>query len=801
MHLNGVLKNREHGLMRRGLLWVMVFCLFSGCMMPGGAQADPAGNLRTVADDGLMLIDELPRKGASDIIGYDYYKTLPDNWEYLQRTFDALEFRFADAFTDMNREKYLFSMALLLCAKDQEISWLNVPELAKRMDLDEKDYTNQRLRQLMELATDGGNPGYGEDLLEYADGLKAAGFTMKTLKDVCDACNRKMLLDNMDWARLKYLAQAWYTCGSGTLKTMGKLLESFCDYSGDAQSFAAVMSVLKNEGLSTLVDTVVSQSIKAGAGTAAFVYQAVLFGVDALTRLDTLTGSFYEMIYAAEALEACEAYLKLAEESFGLNYEAFLGYEDGRYLLEQYYEWLMYAGANYAGACAVMNKTYSAYIDIGKTALNNQTGGLNNIAGYIDETMIERAEQADQDAARFLDQAEEILEEPGKYRYVMEWGVLPGEEAGLDEDAEPQAESDTLPVPLLSAEEFAGRIVAICEENGIGVSFWDLYRDAVVNQGIGTQGIRTIICDTFSGERNPSFSVTIDIYQDPDVGAEAFRHLMEQMREHARITGAVGVTQLLIDRADALATCIYPDYSETKSNLLYTKGYGRCIVNLVAMDEKDFDQAVRLMMQIEAAAVTEDYPDGYDSGSYADFVGEPSFTYNVLGHEISCRTNIDDYLYEKDGKIVFDYASLAEGLGWKWSAWQIEDEVVYTTDGAMLRKGENGDYYSVYKRIYMLDDEYSFGGRQVQFVSPVSGMFESIYYSYGSGSSEINFTRTDLLSRSMEGNYTYYLNNTEEGTINRNMAVIACYLLENITPDSDSNPLYAVYGSPGPYNE
>ena len=102
----------------------------------------------------------------------------------------------------------------------------------------------------------------------------------------------------------------------------------------------------------------------------------------------------------------------------------------------------------------------------------------------------------------------------------------------------------------------------------------------------------------------------------------------------------------------------------------------------------------------------------------------------------------------------------------------------------------------------MLDDEFSADARwYVWFWYPNNGIFECIRYAFGTGNSQIDFTRTDLLSRSMEGNRTYYLNNTQDGTVNRDMAIVACYLLENISQESDRDPLEAVYGKPGPYQE
>ncbi|MBR6299259.1 MAG: hypothetical protein IKR36_00005 [Clostridia bacterium] len=378
----------------------------------------------------MVLINDLPRKYASDVIGYSYYKTLPDNWELLQRTFDFFQFRFSDAFTDIKREQYFFSMALTICAKDEKIGWLNTQELAKYLDLNEKEFTNQRIKEMLKLAVSKGCPWYDDDMLEYAKGLKAIGYSMKTLKDVCDACNQKLLLDSMDWERLQFLAYAWANHGKGTLKQMGRTLVDFCHYSGDAQSFVASMSVLKNAGLSTIVDTAISESIKRYVGgTVGLIYEGFLYGVNATTRLDVLTGSFNDMIYAAEALDACWDYLEYTKEYIQDNYDFFFESDENLSMLEYPFDWLMCAGANYADVCAVMNGAYSAYIGIAKDTLNNTNGKINDKVdlSYVDETMIQRGDQAGIDAKSFQVQADELLIRREWFEYAWQNGKLPSD--------------------------------------------------------------------------------------------------------------------------------------------------------------------------------------------------------------------------------------------------------------------------------------------------------------------------------------------------------------------------------------
>ena len=166
---------------------------------------------------------------------------------------------------------------------------------------------------------------------------------------------------------------------------------------------------------------------------------------------------------------------------------------------------------------------------------------------------------------------------------------------------------------------------------------------------------------------------------------------------------------------------------------------------------------------------------------------EGFYTYTVQGAELICEHNIDDYVFERDGVLIFDYASLAEDIGWRFSG--------YKASQIFLDK----------KKIYMFADEYSFDVKQVMFEGPVGEIYSSIYYVYSeegdAASSTISFTRVDLTSTSGSGGPTYYLNtNYSSGTLNRDMAIIACYLLENITPESSEDPLSDIYGGPGSYN-
>ena len=88
---------------KKHFLLLLVRILFLTSLTPAGSFAKVPGQKRIAeaVEEGLTQIDALPRTNASDVIGYDYYKTLPGFWEGLQRTFDFFQFRISDAFTNM----------------------------------------------------------------------------------------------------------------------------------------------------------------------------------------------------------------------------------------------------------------------------------------------------------------------------------------------------------------------------------------------------------------------------------------------------------------------------------------------------------------------------------------------------------------------------------------------------------------------------------------------------------------------------------------------------------------------------
>lgn len=188
-------------------------------------------------------------------------------------------------------------------------------------------------------------------------------------------------------------------------------------------------------------------------------------------------------------------------------------------------------------------------------------------------------------------------------------------------------------------------------------------------------------------------------------------------------------------------------------------------------------------------------PSDENPGNPGEIIGSEvsgEYTYSFYGTDLTLHHNIDDYIEDEEGYTVFRFDKLADDIGWKY--------VGYNSD---YRYGMD-DMNS-----YMLADEYSDNKVPlVSFQNEVSERYESIYYVYKKEGFENSFsnsiayfTRTDLTSTSGGGGETYWLNtHYSSSTISRNMAIMACYLLENIHESGTVNPLYSLFGGPGPYN-
>ena len=157
---------------------------------------------------------------------------------------------------------------------------------------------------------------------------------------------------------------------------------------------------------------------------------------------------------------------------------------------------------------------------------------------------------------------------------------------GIDEDAEPQQEIDE--------SEFTRSIVDLCERNGVDLTFFEMDAAFGVYSQVETQGLRTV-CDTFGGERNASFQILVDEYEDESIEQEEFRLMKQSLLDSANSTEIVNV---LMDDENTFAT--HMDAYGSVSNLMYMKDYGPYMVTLVAIEKENYDAAYAIMEEIDA---------------------------------------------------------------------------------------------------------------------------------------------------------------------------------------------------------
>jgi len=167
-----------------------------------------------------------------------------------------------------------------------------------------------------------------------------------------------------------------------------------------------------------------------------------------------------------------------------------------------------------------------------------------------------------------------------------ESAALEPQDEGIDEDAEPQQEIDE--------SEFTRSIVDLCEQNGVGLTFFEIDTAFGVYSQVETQGLRTV-CDTFGGERNASFQILVDEYEDESIEQEEFRLMKQSLLDSANSTEIVNI---LIDDENTFAT--HMDAYGSVSNLMYMKDYGPYMVTLVAIKKENYDAAYAIMEEIDA---------------------------------------------------------------------------------------------------------------------------------------------------------------------------------------------------------
>ncbi len=158
---------------------------------------------------------------------------------------------------------------------------------------------------------------------------------------------------------------------------------------------------------------------------------------------------------------------------------------------------------------------------------------------------------------------------------------------------------------------------------------------------------------------------------------------------------------------------------------------------------------------------------GYDDsriidGKYEFMVGEYQFL---------LRTNIWDYIVKEDGAYVFKAYKLAQDLGWK-SASRNPESVDESRLCRFVLASEE-DVTKAERYVYIFSDNIDFN------FMPTQG-------------NAIEFDRLDKYSDADDTLFVNIHNSSDNVDINIEMAIVSCYLLENIDENTSENPLKAI---------
>ena len=363
--------------------------------------------------EGERLLKKMPDPTKNRVVGYSYYRTLPHNdfwWDVAYLLSKVFSGEFAELFSNLSRDRFYFSAAMLMCASEEEINWVNSNGLANALNANEDSYSEDIVDKVIELGTDDMLPYVDSEIVDMAKAFETVKFSFRTVKEFCDACNQKKLLDSLDWERVQRLSETWRYSSNYDLARIGGLLERMQNYyTGEGQSVISVMSVLKEYGLNDIVNMMVSESLKAAMGGAGFFVAAMILCTDAYTRFSALSGSYDDLRFSADIVEACWNDLKGGINCYEINKEDCIRDNDLD-MLEFSYEWAMNSSINYLQACALMNNNYYEYVRILRTVQNDS---IRNQSDY------DRADQALMDAKAFQEQARQLRQALELFRKAM----------------------------------------------------------------------------------------------------------------------------------------------------------------------------------------------------------------------------------------------------------------------------------------------------------------------------------------------------------------------------------------------
>jgi len=151
-------------------------------------------------------------------------------------------------------------------------------------------------------------------------------------------------------------------------------------------------------------------------------------------------------------------------------------------------------------------------------------------------------------------------------------------------------------------------------------------------------------------------------------------------------------------------------------------------------------------------------------------IKDGKYVFMVDGYMVTLKTDIWDYIHDEDGKQVFDALRMAEDLGWEWAYIDNSSEATQALSIEWKRifrpKEYDGEFHASdpsgtpYLELWAMDKD----------VDQID-----------TGAENITFKRFDLHG---DGSETYYVNSPDGVTVNVEIIILTCYMLENITADN-----------------
>ena len=158
---------------------------------------------------------------------------------------------------------------------------------------------------------------------------------------------------------------------------------------------------------------------------------------------------------------------------------------------------------------------------------------------------------------------------------------------------------------------------------------------------------------------------------------------------------------------------------------------------------------------------------GYENSRIID----GKYEFMVGDYQFFLKTNIWDYIVKEDGAYVFKAYKLAQDLGWK-SASRNPESVDESRLCRFVLASEE-DVTKAERYVYIFSDNIDFNFMLTQ-------------------GNAIEFDRLDKYSDANDTLYVNVYKSSDNVDINIEMAIVSCYLLENIDENTSENPLKAI---------